>query len=1022
MILTESTSGLTLTSVLDRQRSTDPNSIAKAQKEEFISKNKFDVNNTENISIVYDPVSRTCEITGNVVSNHLVYEDTQEKTNNAPTYYEVKLLFKNVNVEDTEVKTNSDEKNKGETDNNLENENKGSVSQSKSVIIDINKIPCKVRCSCQHYRFYYSEANNKNNFMTGDSFPVYTPSANAQHRPPKNPEKHSGMCKHLIFFITQVLNHEIISDDKNFRIKLVSGGDKWNKYLSEVSSLKIYRPKYVKSQEDIERAERYKINDLLRKTADTITKRRGRERQAAGSDTAAQELTAEDNLKILNNVKLKIDNLAKRDDVKKYADKKIDSLDIDSIVNELKQNKIIPKNDTSIQSFKDLKNFIDKKYNDDSKEFLTKKAEKIASIRKIPENKKKWFINAYINSHRQLNKSKDDFIYITTDNMKRIYKPDNLKGAFKQEIKKQYGLERHRYIRTQALADEGIKSWFSDELSKIKQEYPDSKSDEYKDKIRDLEIERKNKIKDKYKEIENDLRNKAAKKKKSINNYVHKLIHKKTQVNDVNTDVDNTQPSSDQNKNTNNKLKSDKSDETKPEKNYKQIKKNSDTPPDATEEPKDNDNLELSPEDIDKKYNELTKRKKQIDSEFQKLANAYYNDSNEENKKAFEDIKQQKNDLQAEYKKIEKQYNELHKDDNNQPDSDEQGLDDKLKGKNDYEKLEFMSRERLRLEQEFIKYESLINTSKSETVVSQAKISQNEVKNQLTSLNQRYESLNGTGFIKNNYFSRLKKEAEGYSSTEEEEKIESKKANILAKWQPLNKRRIELVAIGNHRELTNEEETEYNDIVDKVSSYEQEYKKLTGTLIKGGYYWNKQIEKNKKPEKKTTVNKSDSGKNKSQKKTDDQGKTQSSSDKKITAQKVTRSKRLPKPKKPKITKTIRKIPNSRGSVSYLNGVPIVPDKPVSGGQTAYNYIQSLVEYKKYLQSALPRVESNINELFTQMNDMKDKESKEYKNIEKQYNDLQSKYDEMETEYNDTAQRIDLDGEELEVDWGQLNLG
>lgn len=967
ILLTEDNSGQVLTSVLNKQVSTDPKSIAKAQRDEFISKSAFDQNNINNISVLYDDKSHTCQITGNVKTNHLVYIDAQpgeheNLENTGEDVYEINLLFKDVAF----PVLSSDNENEAEGEESEDRLQRPTINKETPLAqIDIDSKRCLVRCTCQHYRFYYSEANKQQNFVFGGSFPTYESKGVGQK---KNPNHNIGMCKHIIFFITQLLNKEIPCD--GLRVKLIS--NKWDSILPKVDGIDLtqphYKSKYKKKEVDQNTVELNLANSKISKYMRSI------------SDIRIND-TEDRHFSRLRKAKQKLDNLFNNKYVRDHAsdtrietdkkssnyNKELSVLHINGLLEKYKNIGLIQDSDVnSITTLSQLRDLIDKKSKEEPYEYLKKKAEKLFAD--CSEQDKQRKINEYINNHKIYLKN-GDYVYDTGRNARRLAKgqksdletlsPGDLSGYIDASREDKYndGLKRHRFIRK--LASDKYKSWRDDQLKNL-----DVGSKEYKAKTQELKHLYHSKMKEFYNEFQDELLRRAKQRykidnvkskdiNKLLNAYIAQRVGKKTSVNKENKP---------------------KSDETKTDKNNKQTKKNSDVSSDTIEEPEDNDNLELSSEDIDKKYNELTQKKKQIDTEFQKRANAYHRDSNEENKQAFEDIRQQKNDLQAEYKKIEKQYKELHKDDNNQLDSDEQKLDDKLKGKNDYEKLEFMSSERRRLEQEFIKYESLINTSKSETVVAQSKISQNEVQNQLTLLNRRYERLNGIGFIKNNYFSKLKAEAAGYSATKEEEKIESKKANILAEWQPLNKRRIELVAIGKNRELTNKEEKEYNDIVDKVSSYEQEYKKLTGTLIKGGYYWNKQVEKNKKPKKTTVSRAAKNSENNTPKK-------------KATAKKSDSEVKSP---------TITALPNVywKTDVKFNTETnePIEPKEPdVTTSKNikkdALKYVQSLVDIWSWRETELHKLKAG---------------SKEYK-------DLEAKNKKLDERIGQIIDDFDLDG-------------
>lgn len=935
MILTEGISGLTLTSVLDKQRSTDPNSIAKAQKEEFISKNKFDVNNTENISIVYDPESRTCEITGNVVSNHLVYEDTQEKTEDTPEYYEIKLSFSNVDIKKSETDLNSENDNKlhdeesddksSERDNNQEKENR-TTSDRIDVIIDIDKMPAKVRCSCQHYRFYYSEANKDKGFMTGESFPPYETKTNS-HRSPRNPERHSGMCKHLIFFITQILDRVIISDDKRFNIKCISGQNNWNSFLNSIKLDSINRPKYkhtyrpvVKSPEEIHQAEIRRANNKLNRIdLDTATyKRRGRPSNKSDirKPTASTDIKDDSNyVDEVFYIKNFLRKLISKDEINK--NKSDESLNISNLVTYCKNKNIIDKN-ANIKTLNDLKKSIDQIYDYEATQLLRKKAAKIfdsMAVSETDDNKQKReeFINIYVNNHKKYYNKYASHLYIPTRNIARYFKDKSYTASVYKDSdydKVDLGLIRHRYTRQLATEDEGIKNWFNDKLSEIKNKYKDHKSSDYKYEVRKLELDRGVKIKKKYDEIKADLIKKASQKNLSLNDYVYNLINKNTTI------------------------------------NYNSLAK-SYIP--------DEDKVEKDDDTIQKEFDKAKKDKEDLEIKLDAIKTKLKTDSNNEDlKNELVQINKSRQSVTLVYNKAKKQY-----------------------------------------EKRFGKIETDVDVDDK------------------NSYKQQQDN-------KDNY-----------------QQYEQHKKDILEKWKPLNDKREDLIIKRSLKTITSKEEEELENTISKMLKLEDEYYNLTGGIFipDGIYYERKKAQKNREkrymkavaePKKKTTV-KSTSNQNKTQKKVDDNGETQQASNKRITAQRVTRPQRQPKPKAADTKIEINLGGKSIGRVYKSDGVPIIPEKPVLSGkrgdkQKAYNYIQALVEYNKYLKSKLSRTESYIKELDTKMNSIEDKESEEYNSIKQKHDSLELERNKMKKEYEDRDKQIDSDIKDLGVDWEQLYLG
>ena len=79
---------------------------------------------------------------------------------------------------------------------------KGSKGETYEVLVDLTKIngehtqdsEIRVRCSCQRYRFLYASANKFAGASCGAEFPAYEKKTD---RPPLNPEKKPGICKHV---------------------------------------------------------------------------------------------------------------------------------------------------------------------------------------------------------------------------------------------------------------------------------------------------------------------------------------------------------------------------------------------------------------------------------------------------------------------------------------------------------------------------------------------------------------------------------------------------------------------------------------------------------------------------------------------------------------------------------------------------------------------------------------------------------------------------------------------------------
>lgn len=65
----------------------------------------------------------------------------------------------------------------------------------------------QVFCSCNSYRFTFSEPNRLRNAKTGPSFPGFVRKTNRESR---NPNQEPGLCKHLITVVEELLNEGFI--------------------------------------------------------------------------------------------------------------------------------------------------------------------------------------------------------------------------------------------------------------------------------------------------------------------------------------------------------------------------------------------------------------------------------------------------------------------------------------------------------------------------------------------------------------------------------------------------------------------------------------------------------------------------------------------------------------------------------------------------------------------------------------------------------------------------------------------
>ena len=71
----------------------------------------------------------------------------------------------------------------------------------------LNRNEIKVFCSCDSFRFTFSEPNRIRNAKTGPNFPGFVRKSN---RASRNPAQQPGVCKHLITVINHLLHNGFI--------------------------------------------------------------------------------------------------------------------------------------------------------------------------------------------------------------------------------------------------------------------------------------------------------------------------------------------------------------------------------------------------------------------------------------------------------------------------------------------------------------------------------------------------------------------------------------------------------------------------------------------------------------------------------------------------------------------------------------------------------------------------------------------------------------------------------------------
>ena len=147
--------------------------------------------NRQNSSIT--PTVRTIEYTPHTGSNML--EVNAQVSGNSQTTYNVKLMFNNVNFESTDSSSNV-------------TFITSSGSEQSIDPININNSTVKVSCTCMDFRFRFATWNFADNSLVGAKPPLYV--RKTQNRPPVNPTKTPGVCKHIIATVRNAQSQHIV--------------------------------------------------------------------------------------------------------------------------------------------------------------------------------------------------------------------------------------------------------------------------------------------------------------------------------------------------------------------------------------------------------------------------------------------------------------------------------------------------------------------------------------------------------------------------------------------------------------------------------------------------------------------------------------------------------------------------------------------------------------------------------------------------------------------------------------------
>lgn len=108
--------------------------------------------------------------------------------------YQQSLQFNNVVFDPTDTDTNATFTASDGTDAHIQP-------------MDLNAINVKVRCSCLDFYYRFANYNSQDKSLVGRAPPIYVRKSN---RPPVNPARVPGMCKHLLKIVDELRKNGMI--------------------------------------------------------------------------------------------------------------------------------------------------------------------------------------------------------------------------------------------------------------------------------------------------------------------------------------------------------------------------------------------------------------------------------------------------------------------------------------------------------------------------------------------------------------------------------------------------------------------------------------------------------------------------------------------------------------------------------------------------------------------------------------------------------------------------------------------
>ncbi len=151
----------------------------------------------QNISTAFPNTTKRQHATGEVAVQNIQYIPyigtkmlhVKSSTNSNGNQYQQSIQFNNVTFEPTDTETNATFTASDGTEAHVQP-------------LDLNAINVKVRCNCLDFYHRFANYNSQDKSLVGKAPPVYVRKTTT--RPPVNPLRTPGLCKHLIKVVDEL--------------------------------------------------------------------------------------------------------------------------------------------------------------------------------------------------------------------------------------------------------------------------------------------------------------------------------------------------------------------------------------------------------------------------------------------------------------------------------------------------------------------------------------------------------------------------------------------------------------------------------------------------------------------------------------------------------------------------------------------------------------------------------------------------------------------------------------------------